>query len=498
MTKRNTDKTLGYSQDELKVLETIIKNDGWSNILNNVKAKQDKSESFNYHPNNRLTFQEQDSIYDGDSIAANICDMPAKDMTREGITINHDKAKDFEKEYQKLNFWSEFKKALSYESAYCGSAVIMDIDDGVDDWSIPVNFQKIKGITDIFAIDRYFLTPVNNDALRVSQLFNINSNGITDRPQIHISRMLLFTGIDTGIRNRQKNQGFGQSRIDRIIQELRNYGIAHNVIPNILIEFVTGIFKLQDLNKQIAGKEDSKVAKKMQYISGLMGFMNKVVLDAGDSFENKSLNVSGIDKLIYMVERRLCAVAGIPHTKLLQESPGGGLTNNGGNSEQSQQWYDWIKAEQKEKLSPQINKFNKIVGSYLKVVDPDDIPFIFNPLHQKKESEIVANRKIVAETDQLYINMGIPAETIIDSRYGQGEYSFETTITPKDITAIKNKQKQLNNTINNKGLEVKEIVDKKPEVIKENDVESIPEDDILSNEFNKKAKVTKRKEKSNE
>lgn len=436
---KNMKKTIKTDNAIKNKSEISFKSDGWSNLILSMNGLKDKSQGFDYTPNSRLTILEQDEIYRGDAIAAKICDLPAQDMTRQGLILNHPKAKAINEEYDKLNLFAVLEDALRYENAFGGSAVIMDIDDGQEDWSLPVNFNNIKGINDFFAIDRYYLNSTNTNPLKKADLYNINS--LDNHQQIHRSRMLVFTGIDTGIRNRQLDQGFGQSRIDRIMQELRNYGIGHNVIPNIIIEFVQGIFKLKGMKEKIAENKDAVIQKRMMYLSALMNASNKIVLDSEDDYVNKTINVSGIDKLIDILERRLCAAAGIPHTHILEESPGSSLSQSG--DSQTRKWYDWVKSQQERKLRPEINKLNMIIAAYLKIPNPETILFEFVSLYQQKEAEIVANRKIVAETDLIYHDMGLPPETIINNRFADGKYNYETSITPSDITAIKNNKKLL-------------------------------------------------------
>lgn len=416
-----------------------FKADGWANLILSMNGKKDKSAGFDYQTNKELSFDDQDLIYNGDAIAARICDLPAQDMTRQGIDINHKDADVFYEEYENLNLWSVIEDALRYDAVYGGSAIIMDIDDGEEDWAIPVNFNKIKGINDIFAVDRHYLSALNNNVIKRPELFTIT--GLDTQQQIHVSRLLLFTGIDTGLRNRQAKNGFGQSRIDRVIQAIRNYSIGHNVLPNIIIEFVQSIFKLKGMKEKISEGKESVIEKRMMYLTAMTNASNKIIMDTDDDYINRSINVSGIDNIIGMIERRLCAEAGIPHTHLLQESPGASLSQSG--DSQTRQWYDWIKSQQIKKLNLPINKINNVICAYKGIKNPKEVNFEFISLYQEKESEIVNNRRVVAETDQIYKNMGLSPETIIRNRFLDGQYSYETSLEESDLLDVKNNSEML-------------------------------------------------------
>lgn len=427
--------------------------DSWAELIGLMSEQAMKKPVAKARPKKRLTQLQLDDYYAKDSIAAKICDRPAEDMLKMGIDINHKKADKIYELHTKWDISALLEEAIKYDGFYGGSVMFFDVDDGLEDHSEPLDFKKIKGINDIVVLDRFCLTPKDYTSyLKKPTIYTLAQGSI----DIHVSRLAFFTGLDSGIRNRFYNQGFGESRVFRCLTELNNYAGGHDALPEILSNFLTNIFKFKNFTKMILDGKADKIRKKAGYLQANKNLMNALVIDDEDDFISNSINVSGLDKLIEMIERRLCAAAGMPHTRLLEESPGGGLTNNGGQSEQSEQWNDWIKTQQVKKLTKPLELIHSIFAAILKLGVNNPIKYEFNPLRQQTQSQIIEDRSKQADIDKKLVELGIPEEMIIEKRLGSGYYSHETTFTPEEITMIKSNiqesktkalenQKQINN-----------------------------------------------------
>jgi hypothetical protein len=64
-----------------------------------------------------------------------------------------------------------------------------------------------------------------------------------------------------------------------------------------------------------------------------------------------------------------------------------------------------------------------------KGIEPDNWTVSFPPLWQPTEQERATTRKMVAETDAIYYDMGVVTSSEVrSSRFGSDEYSSETVI----------------------------------------------------------------------
>lgn len=411
-------------------METLSDGDG-STGIKYTRAKRDNK--------TRLTETQLDKICRNDSIAVTVCEIFASDMVSSGIDINDKQAKKIYDFYDTWKFPLLLEECIFYHYFYGGSAIILDVDDGKDviDWKEPLDFNNLKAINELVVVDRYFLQPKDyNNPLKEPETYWLQYG--SRQVEIHKSRLILMKGLNAGKRNRYENDSFGESLIFRGITEIDNYHDIHDMIPNIAEQFLTNMFKFKGLMGAVNAGKSTQIKTKTKYLQAMKNPLGAMVLDMDDDYVSRTLNVTGLDKLVDIVERKLCAVFQLPHTRLLQESPGGGLTNNGGKSEQSTQHNKKIMSEIVKYVCPAYDQFNKIAQIILKL-GKKPIKYEINPLIQQTKSEIIKDRLESAKTKEIYNNMvnGALAETILEQTFGQGYYSDEMELTPEQMNIIR-------------------------------------------------------------
>lgn len=387
----------------------------------------------------RLDETKLDKICRNDSIAVTICEIFASDMVSPGITVNDKSSKKVYDFYDKWKFPVLLEECIFYHNFYGGGAIVMDVDDGSDEnsWEQPLNLANVRGINELFVVDRFFLQPKDyNNPVREPDVYYLQYG--SKQVVIHKSRMIILPGLNAGKRNRYENNGFGESLVFRAITEIDNYHDAHDMMPNIIEQYLTNIFKFKNMMKNIKEGHGKKIRDKARYLQAVKNPLGALVIDMDDDYIPKTLNTSGIEKLVEQPERKLCATVGLTHTRLLQESPGGGLTNNGGKSEQSTQHNKKIRSEQVKYVCPAYDQFNAIAQMVLKL-GKKPIKYELNPLEQQTKTEIVNDKYKSAQTKQIYNDMtgGALTEAIIEQTFGQGYYSEEMEISPAQMDIIR-------------------------------------------------------------
>ena len=428
--------------DEKIVRADAIVEDSWSGFMSIVSNGEDigiKNTRAKRDDKVRLEQVKLDKICRNDSIAVKICEIFAADMTSQGVDIDDKNAEKIYNFYDKHSWDFVLEEAIFYHFFFGGGAIILDIDDGKDinEWKEPLDESNIRSIKEIFAVDRYFLSPVSyNNPLQEPETYYLMYGD--KQVEIHKSRLIKFPGLNAGKRNKHANNSWGESKVFRSITEIDNYHDVHDKVPEITDQFLTNIFKFKNMMKEIKEGNGQKIKTKAKYLQAVKNPLGALILDADDDYIARSLNVSGIDKLVEQPERKLCASVGLTHTRLLEESPGGGLTNNGGKSEQTTQHNKKIMSLIKKHVVPAYNAFNKIAQIELKL-GKKPIKFEVNPLDQQTKTEIINDRYKSAQTKQIYNEMtdGALVDTILEQTFGQGYYSDEMTLTPEQIALIR-------------------------------------------------------------
>ena len=435
--------------------QSLDKFDSWDTFISSMGNRfESKSNRFSFSRKAKLSVEEIETYFSDDRLANKIIIVPIQDMLRQGIEIKHDRKDDIVKLIEKFDIYQVIQEAMQLDYFYGGAAIVLSIDDGQYnangeiDHSMPLNVENIKSIDDIFVVDRFFLNPTTTSLLSEPETYTISE--LANR-KIHKSRLILFKGIFSGIRNRQRNNGFGESLIFQIKKELSNYHISNNLLPEILIQFVTNVIKFDGMTQAIQNGEEAKILKKSTYLQTGRTLLGSLVIDKEDDFVQRVINTSGIKDLLTYIEKRLCTVAEIPHTRLFEESTGAGLSNNGDNSEQSKQYYDSIKSKQVSKLTKPFRQILEIFAALLNINEM--IAWDFCELKQESTEQKLKNKKTVAETDKIYNEMGLDGKLIVTKRFTNDYYSHEMVLTEQEINAsFKEKTSQIPNNVSSNNI----------------------------------------------
>jgi len=424
------------SETELKVNE-----DGWKNLLTKVGTSKDNQVANTFGRTIIRTFEELEEMYRGDGLSKRIVDLPAGEMTREWFNVTGDTEGDIQKAMVELKAKFEINKALRWADVYGGSLVVMLIDDGgtLED---ELNLKNIKKIEEFRVYDRFKVwwdttDDIQNDPnkpgfgkplfYRVNPVVNSSNSPLF---KVHVSRVLLFDGVDIAEIGRKANRGWGDSIYQSVFTQLSNVAGAYHSTRSILNDFIQPILKMDNLQEMIAGGQEKIVKARLDILDLSRSVLNMILIDSKEDYEKKSSSVAGLDKLIDKFTVALAAVRGIPHSLLMGQAPAG--LNSTGESD-TRFWYDKISALQEEKMLHQMNYFIKLLmlssDGPTKGKELENWGIVFNPLWQPSEKELAEIRKIQSETDANYVNSGVlfPSEIAI-SRFGGDQYSTETIL----------------------------------------------------------------------
>lgn len=461
--------------------------DGWYNQLQGLAIYGvDKRESTNA-VFTRKTYEFLSAVYQSSWLAARIVDKPIDEMLREGFNVvvgeDTEIAHDMEESLTDLKWEVAFREALTWQSLYGGSLILMGINDGIGDLSQPVDEKNIKGIDYLNAFDAsearvlawqdnpalpnfgapiYFrITPTihgNEVNVPVSALKVpdgapkppaqgiVNNLFIPAMQKIHASRVLYFPGerISRRANLSQSTPGaeprWGDSFLLRIVKLIRDFEGAWDGTAYNLQEFEQAIFKIQGLAAALASDKQGFVQKRWHSIQLSRSMIRAVMLDKdGEDYERKASSMSGVADTLREFAVILAAAADMPVSVLLG-SQDGGLGASGSGQNDIQNWYAAVKTQQNKRLLPQL----KQLITYLFTAkegptagkEPDHWRVQFNPLTQLSEKELGELYYKIAQADQIYFNMGaIGNMDIAKARFSGRPLTAAMTVNMKDLEA---------------------------------------------------------------
>jgi phage-related protein (TIGR01555 family) len=232
--------------------------------------------------------------------------------------------------------------------------------------------------------------------------------------EVHESRMIVFGGADTPPHAKAENQGSDDSVLVAAYEALKQEGSNWASISSMIGDLSVAVYKLQDYIDSLAGKGTTVINKRLAEMDATKGVFRCLVLDKdGEEMEFKERGAAtGLGDLVDKGLLRLAAVARMPVTKLLGQSPAG--MNATGESDQ-QNWYDAANVERTTQFD---DPFVKLAHA----LDPSaEWKACWPSLHQETDTEKLDRLKKQGEIDKLYIDAEVlQPEEVALARFGEG------------------------------------------------------------------------------
>lgn len=384
----------------------------------------------------------------GNWLAKRIVELDAEDCFARGFTLKVSDAdkKDVEALMTMLESACLSEKLVAagqMEAAVGGAALFPVLDGAVGDLSEPLDDEpRILRISAIHLLESRELEPytwyddITHPKWRKPSSYRVcalSSGGTVKQTStvIHESRLAIFYGAQVS-NELQPGQrwGWGDSKYTAVKDVIETFGLSWGSAAAILRNFSERIIKVKDLRKILGDKKgaaalDAWLQKLNRYRSSLRGQM----FDADDDIKTLMESTAGLSDLLSQLSQMVSAASGISMRRLFGVN-GGGLGDSGNADQQND--HKLIANRQKmtyrAPLEFMIRLFMLSAESPFAGQEPDVWSVEFTPLEQQNEKEVSETRKTTAETDQIYVDMGIPAESILRSRFGGDTYSGETTV----------------------------------------------------------------------
>lgn len=461
--------TLKITEDAQKQISNMVQKeiksarlDGWINVLAGLGGNLDKRKN-TYHSSTAdevLMALELDSIYRSDGLGARIVDAVADDMTREWIYLDREDEEDLEETdddakkimaiLTDLKAESAFNQALKWKRLFGGAVIIVGARDGIK-LEEPINIKRVSSIDSLLVLDSecidistsvFGTDPAKADFGQPIKLHVQYTQG--DHPAdffVHASRCLFFYGRPvpksslTTLDNRQRF--WGMSILQHCYNSLRDLGGSMDSISQTLYELTVGKFKIYGLSNMLASGNEKKLIQRMNIIQMSKSAIRAVLLGDNEEWTRDTVTLAGVSDIIQLYMSRLSGVSGIPQTKLFGRSPAG--MNATGESDTTQ-YYDMVKAAQRNEMRPQLTQLVDIIRAWLKVDAPYAVEF--NPLFQLSEKEEAEVKKLKADAEKatadkynIYMEAGVlTAEQVYEEEWSEIMGGYEEPEPEPDTT----------------------------------------------------------------
>lgn len=386
----------------------------------------------------------------GNWLAARICEALPEDAFRRGYTLKLEDpkiAKGVNDEIESLGFDQKFVAAWQMERACGGAALFPALEGAHGDLSEPLELDgdggpRIAKVKAVQLFEPRELTPEtwHNDIMHPKfgmpatyRLWPLSGgrSGSTPLQSIHESRLIIFPGLRI-TREALPGQriGWGDSVLNRVAQELSDFGLSWGSAATILHNFSQRVIKYKNLAEILKETDgEALVEKRVRVMDMVANVLRALPLDADDELVATTVSVAGLSDLLIQFAQLIAAAADMPLTRLFGMSPAG---MNATGEFDSEGWRDRVGGGQKNQTTRLEQGVRLILLSAegpTKGEEPDVWSAEWKPLKTPSEKETAETRKLDAETDHIRIEDGVySADDAAKSRFTSDTYGTNIQI----------------------------------------------------------------------
>lgn len=431
-------------------MDSEIRNDGvLINAISGLGTKKDKSEYYALRSPRALSESELEALYQ-DPLCRRVIDIYAQAAVTEQPTIKLGEEteeyegiiKSFENYLEELDFFTYVEETLCLQRIYGGAALFLVLDDGLEP-SEPVRPELVRGIADLVPLSRREIVPHDYNYLnyrkpeqyRISTSKSVSTENDLNYLLVHNTRVLRFDGLFLPWRQRLSNEGWGQSYLQPFFEVWKRYRGATDGMSTMLNEMDLFVHKIPGLANKITSGKESALKARLEANSLARSLYGGMALDSEEDVSFASRSLSGAQEIFDRLTDDLVAAADMPKTLLFGTSPSGGLSESGKYEDKS--WAASVERYQTHSLRQPMNQFFQLIMTMpdgpTKGQMPEEWSVYFPPYYSESDSDKAELRKQVADTDKLYIDMGVltPIE-IRKARFSGTEYSIETVLLEQE------------------------------------------------------------------
>jgi len=417
----------------------VGKMDAYANLTNMFGTSLDPYVNTNFANGTVFTQQQLEAYYRYDWMARKVIEIYPEDALREWIDFKTDDdalAEAVMDKLKQLKVKEKVVEAAIWGRLYGGALIILGaVDGGNPEEELK---DKIDSFDFLTVIDRWQaeIASYQDDPMKPGfgepLTYRIHPRNTTKGATgaiIHASRVIKFDGVMISETDRIANSGWNDSVLVSIQDALKPFGVSLQAGAQLFTDFITKVLKMDGLS-DLMGTTEGRNAIALRIRAAIANMSNKgiVVIEGkaglNEDFTKIQTPITGFVELLSIYIDIMSGAANVPKTRLFGQSIG---TTRAGADEDTRSYYDQVKNYQETDIRPALERICRLVMLSMKKADKWAIEF--NSLWQMSDKEKAEVRKMMAEADQKYFDMGVvTAEEIGLSRFSPDGYSVETSL----------------------------------------------------------------------
>lgn len=399
--------------------------DGLVNVVSGLGTQKAKRSHNQFQYGFLNDFQQLDAAYQTSWLARAIVDYPAEDMTREWRTLKCDDADVIRAEEDRLQLPAMVSEATSWARLYGGAGILMLTNQ---DLTKPLKPEKIKkgDLYRLLVIDRFDMTAMDLNQTNILAANYLQPEFYTiaaGAQMIHWTHFARFAGAKLPRRQRAQTQGWGDSELRKCLDDVMDIVASKDGIAELMQEANVDIIKREGLSDELASDQDDAITARYALFSMMKSSINLALLDGEETYDRKTLDLSGVAPVLDTLMTWISGAADIPLTRLFGTSAKGLNATGEGDMDN---YFNSLSSKRLTQIDPGLRQLDEVMvrsatGQWL-----EDFNYVWNPYKQPDAVQISAANKAKAETDILYKDAAIVTTSQIQRRLQAEElYQFD-------------------------------------------------------------------------
>ena len=386
-------------------------------------AGRDKMTGFRY-AKPIWTREQLEASFQSDWIARKAIAIPAMDSVREWRSwqAEQPQIEALEATEKRLQVQQKLQEALIKSRLYGGACILIGVDGDMASELDPEKIGKdgLKFLH-VFAphqlVVQEMIRDIDNPYYGQPMFYTLHdSKGSIGSVNIHPSRMVRLIGLDPP--DQLQNYGWGDPMLQVIHDAVSSCGTVMQSMATMIAEAKIDVIKIPGLTEIFSTSDGTnRMIKRFTEANVAKSVINAVLVDGEEDWQRIQVQFRGMPEVMQMYLNIAAGAADIPVTRFLGQSPGG--LNATGDSD-LQNYYNRISSDQELRLSPALEKLDKVIQrSSLGKSDPN-VFYEWNSLWEMSDTEKASIALSKAQATSLDVNSGlIPFDALAKGKANQ-------------------------------------------------------------------------------
>jgi uncharacterized protein len=350
---------------------------------------------------------------------------------------------------RRLDLSSGLEQCSRWARTFGGAGLLVGCTDGQVDYGLPVDTARVQSVTFLTPLERrelaasiYQRDPTKPDYGWPSRYTLTTSGASVGTASLHASRLVRFEGVMSGRPNSPYNgvnNGWGESVLSLMYKTASGFEQSWAGVWQAMKEFSVSIYKLKDLVAMFAAGQGEAAQKRMAQLDGGKSQFQAVVLDGDrETYERVAVSFTGVPDILQRAMVLISAAVDIP-VPVLFGMTASGLSSTGDGDART--WHQTVDSYRRDVLTPAIRQVADLVFAAkdgpTRGLPPENYEVKWPALFTPSLAEQAAVRKIMAETDAIYMGLGIvTAKDVAMSRFGGESFSVDTNVDIEGVVDV--------------------------------------------------------------